>query len=362
MPYYVPLVRASVLRSFTAFLGGIGVRVRPLVEQSRLPEVALADPETLIPLRLTWEFTERAARAAEIENLGLRVGAQTPLGALGAYGRAVCRLSTLYQALETATWLIAAHSSGERLWLTWHGEQVRVCHAFIHRIERGQTQAEQFTLMVLVNLLSSVAGSGWRPEKVELASLAPAAISDMAIFSKASLSSGHRYTAITFPRALLRMPLKHRMDGAGAPIHDDEALAASAPAVDFPGSVRQLIASYLREGYPDLHHIASIAGISERTFQRRLMESGTTYYGLVDQARLERARGYLMDPRIKLIDVALELGFSEAASFTRAFRRWTGSPPSAFRRLARMPAGAGAEPRAPGHGRRTPVRRPAAAA
>ncbi len=313
-------------------------------------------------MHLAWEFAGRIAHATGIADLGLRVGERTRLGALGAYGRALSRLPTLYETVETACWLSPVHSSGERIWLTWHGEQARLCHAFTHDIANGRSQAEQFTLMILVNLLRSAGGSGWRPERIELTSVAPPTLRRMALFSSAHVSCGHEHTAVTFPRSLLRMPPNVEPRGPAASVQDYGALAASAPAIDFPGSIRQLIGSYLREGYPDVQRIAGIAGLSERTFQRRLMESGATYYGLVDQVRLERARRYLLDPNMKLIDVALELGFSEAASFTRAFRRWTGLSPSAFRRLGPVPVSALARGMTPGHTRErsAPIRRPTA--
>lgn len=362
---HIPLVRASVLAPFATFLRERGFSGKAFLARSRLPAMALEDSEALIPLRLAWEFVEDAGHATEVENLGLRIGARTHLTDMGAYGRALARLPTLYQTIETASWLGAVHSSGERMWLSWQGERVRLCHAFMVDVGSGREQAEQFTLMLLVNLLRSVGGAGWQPERVEVSSIPAAKLRAMSIFSSARVSSGHDHTAITFPRERLRAPANAGRPGRSAvSVQDYSTLTASAPALDFPGSIRQLIASYLREGYPDLGRIADIAGLSERTFQRRLMKCGTTYYELVDQARFERARRYLVDPGMKLIDVALELGFSEAASFTRAFRRWAGLSPSTFRRLQRVPGAAfdRVAPRAQDHERSKRSRRPVAAA
>ncbi len=52
--------------------------------------------------------------------------------------------------------------------------------------------------------------------------------------------------------------------------------------------------------------------------------------------RFEAARKMLSDPDRKIRDVALLLGYSDAAHFTRAFQRWTGLTPSAFRRGGRI--------------------------
>ncbi|MDJ0541965.1 MAG: helix-turn-helix transcriptional regulator, partial [Microcystis sp. M53603_WE2] len=69
-----------------------------------------------------------------------------------------------------------------------------------------------------------------------------------------------------------------------------------------------------------------------RTLQRRLGEEGLTYTQVVEKIRFEQAVLWLQEPQIKLIDIAMELGYSDTAHFTRAFKRWTGLSPRDFRR------------------------------
>jgi AraC-like DNA-binding protein len=104
------------------------------------------------------------------------------------------------------------------------------------------------------------------------------------------------------------------------------------PVDDFPGYVREAIAMLLRGGRADIRLMAEVTGMGPRTLQRRLARAGVSYTRLVAQARLDLAVRLLEDPRVKLIDVALELGYSDPAHFTRAFQRWTGAAPRAFRR------------------------------
>jgi AraC-like DNA-binding protein len=62
---------------------------------------------------------------------------------------------------------------------------------------------------------------------------------------------------------------------------------------------------------------------------------------LVDEARFQAASRLLHDPAVRIIDVSVELGYTDAANFTRAFRRWAGVSPLAFRRAAQPGCGAG---------------------
>ena len=76
---------------------------------------------------------------------------------------------------------------------------------------------------------------------------------------------------------------------------------------------------------------ASSQNMSLRTLQRRLEEEGLSFRVLVDQTRANRAESLLADDRYALSEIAYQCGFSEQASFSRAFKRWFGTTPSQYR-------------------------------
>jgi len=116
-----------------------------------------------------------------------------------------------------------------------------------------------------------------------------------------------------------------------APNGDAAGLAATMPPLNLAGSLPLLIRSLLPGGYPSVAQVAHLSGLSLRSFQRELAETGVTFSLLVEQARLELALTMMRDPAIQLTEVALELGYAESANFTRAFRRWTGLAPRLYR-------------------------------
>jgi AraC-like DNA-binding protein len=71
--------------------------------------------------------------------------------------------------------------------------------------------------------------------------------------------------------------------------------------------------------------------MSVRTLQRRLGEEGTSFAALVDQARHQRSRLLIRSSELTLVEVATRVGFAEFATFSRAFKRWTGVAPGAYR-------------------------------
>jgi AraC-like DNA-binding protein len=110
-----------------------------------------------------------------------------------------------------------------------------------------------------------------------------------------------------------------------------DALGSSSTASSFADRIAAHVATSLPGG-SDVAEVARAMHMSGRTLQRRLEQEGTTFSDVLDRARLEVARRALATPSTTLTEVALQLGFSDLATFTRAFKRWTGMPPGQWRR------------------------------
>ncbi len=78
--------------------------------------------------------------------------------------------------------------------------------------------------------------------------------------------------------------------------------------------------------------VASQLAMSERSLTRQLGREGTSYAALLAGVQAERARNYLRNPGLTVSEVGYRLGYTEPATFTRAFTRWTGSSPLQWRR------------------------------
>lgn len=83
-------------------------------------------------------------------------------------------------------------------------------------------------------------------------------------------------------------------------------------------------------GFPACEVVAAQLGLSTRSMRRKLQQEGTSYNRLVQDVRLKLAKRYLKD-RFTVEQTAELLGYSEASSFSRAFKGWTGQCPQEFR-------------------------------
>ncbi len=143
---------------------------------------------------------------------------------------------------------------------------------------------------------------------------------------------------------------KHLMD---TPLPDADAflvkrldstlqdMLSAIPSIDFAEQVKQRIRVLVseREVCEDL--VATPFNMSPRHLRRKLSETQTTYEKLLDEVRMELAIRLIQDGKLNLGRIAFELGFLDPSSFTRAFRRWTGMSPTAFRGQFRQTGGVG---------------------
>jgi len=107
----------------------------------------------------------------------------------------------------------------------------------------------------------------------------------------------------------------------------------SGPA-SFVDEVRRAVAEGLRGSEPTLAVTAQRLSTSQRTLQRRLRESASSYSEVVDDVRREMAVELLGNPNVSIGEVGYLLGFSDTSAFYRAFKRWNGATPADFRRQA----------------------------
>ncbi len=139
-----------------------------------------------------------------------------------------------------------------------------------------------------------------------------------------------------FPTSLLDRPL-----ALGEPIAHREAVTvlererALLPVDDdLLARTRALLADPAA-GFPDLEGAASKLEVSSRTLRRHLARRGATFQALRDDARRGRAVELLERSLLSVEAIARELAYADAASFVRAFQRWTADTPQSYRRRVR---------------------------
>ncbi len=106
-----------------------------------------------------------------------------------------------------------------------------------------------------------------------------------------------------------------------------EQLAQGTLGERAKGALKRLIAGRR----PGIEELARELRLSVRTLQRRLTEQGVSFQRLLEEARRELARHYLLHSSVELKEAAYLLGYEDSSSFFRAFHGWEGVPPGRWR-------------------------------
>ena len=137
------------------------------------------------------------------------------------------------------------------------------------------------------------------------------------------------------PDTLLDLPLPqaNELTAKACERQCSALLARRRPRPGVAGQVRDQLVP-LAGRRPGIEVVAANLHSSSRTLRRRLAREGTSFRSLAEEVTMGLAEEFLSNGTMTVEDVAVRLGYSEAASFTRAFARRHGIPPGEYRRRA----------------------------
>lgn len=330
----VALIRIEVYRPILRFLTSAGVRVEAHLERAGLPLRAFDRPEVLVPLHQTRLFLGAVARREGVDDLGLAAGSAAGLEEMGTFGTTVRGAPTVAALIETLILAVPSFNSGARWWVESHGATVSLCHTFVGRRDGIDSQAEQFTLGIALGTLRLAGGPRWRPHAIQLAvgDHRPR-LDGHPLLGDVPLYLHPQVTKIAFDTTLLARRIAPLTPPAPPSLDVLSQWREYGPAARVADLVSQVLVTLSAGGRrPTIAATADALGLRVRTLQRWLAADGHTFDDLVDRDRLRTALYLLEQTDARVLDIALDLGYSDHAHFTRAFRRWTGVSPQAYRR------------------------------
>ena len=330
----VPFIYASIIAPVPTLIANHGGKIEPPFREAGVPVELAGRPETIIPILGYLRLLEAAARETGDRNIGLSMAECLRLEDLGPFGRLITGAASLGEAIETTCRTAQRFSSAVSSWLTFEG--ATACWHYDLACGRGRREGrrldcEQYLVMYRT-LVRSAAGPDWQPDEIWVESGSSDELRVLRTRLGVDVRAGGGGYAIGFPRHLLDLPMT-----GGTPLTAIERLRlrdqllSTKPEESFLGSIEAVVGGQLSAGYPDIGTVARSLGLGVRTLQRRLGDEGVVYSDVVDNVRLKLALALLADPSNSQLDTALAIGYCEASSFSRSFKRWTGRTPREYR-------------------------------
>ncbi len=327
----VPIISARYARRFVRFLEGKGVKRQAILQDTGVTAEQLDNPDASLSMKEVIELLSKAEWLMGDERAPFQFGQQLDLPAHGLLGFAVLGqenprrlIGMIVQYLRVGLPLMDMELSSTgstfriRLVDTWGLGELRPC---LTKIYMGSIQRISAQVCSHFSIHFDFPSHGGAEQWDLLAG-----------------DCDFRFNA---PFSEVTMPL------SGYPARSDDAgleflLARSRFPEPQPDAtldetvvqVREMIMS--QPGRPcTTENIARRLGISPRSLRQHLAAAGTSFRQLRNDIREHFATLYLSDTSVPLESIGEKLGFSDQASFTKAYRAWTGKTPGDVRRHRR---------------------------
>lgn len=264
-----------------------------------------------------------------------KTGARLHLSAYGMYGYALMsclslrdyfRLGVKYHRLATPT-----------LRIEWTEYPEKAVWTFPDAFVSGQPrELQQFLLEQQftqhVTHLQDVAGRACPPLRASFSYPAPPHASIYEEYLLCPCFFDEAQCELVYDSAILehKPQLAHRHTAALLQETCDRLIGQAKTSTGASGEVYQVLMRKPGE-FPGMEEVARALNMTTRTLRRRLDAEGTSFIAIVDDVRSSLAIEYLKTTQMSTDDIAMLLGFSDAANFRRALKRWTGKSLSELR-------------------------------
>ena len=228
-----------------------------------------------------------------------------------------------FEALTTAGRL-SQITMGARVGMTWHGPQER---------SLGQRVYNENLFAEFVQIYRQLLGESFRPLAVHFRHVAPALTAGYDAFFGVQPLFGSTTDRMVFSSDWLVAPIPWANESLASffDLYIEKLLPNLDQAHHISSRARRAVRDILPKQTPTSPNIAKRLALSERSLRRRLRAEGTSLRVIVAEVRKELAEQLLAEGRTSTSEIAYLLGFSDLRSFDRAFKRWHGITPSAFR-------------------------------
>lgn len=189
----------------------------------------------------------------------------------------------------------------------------------------------EFVMTSLLSMLRMFVGDRALPSEVSFAYAAPGHQAEYQRIFGDRARFGRDHTELVFPRAWLDKGHPYRNPELYAVLETQAERSLDRLARDAPLRERiEQVLARLGTQPPSMEEVARELGVSARSLRRRLLAQGLSFTDLVTRSRTSTAKRMLERPGASIQDTAYAMGFSSAASFHRAFKRWTGVTPKQY--------------------------------
>jgi AraC-like DNA-binding protein len=327
----------QVVQGIVAGVERVGVPRRRYLRAAELDEARLEDPEQRLDRQDVFRLTELALDVSADPAFGLHWCEGLSQHSFALLSNLLAHASNLRDAFETLFRFGELLNDDMQIELVERdGAAILRCDGPIGNSLRYERCAAEMVTLGMYNLIRQ-----FDPDAtVERVSFAYAAPDYQCEYTRVFMSAEHfsqPFTGLVFDAALLDVQSPYRDEGLLLNLRSvaEQRMARVRRMAPYSQQVSEFLRRQPAPHRVTMADVAQALSLSERSLQRHLAASGRSYSAIANAAAAATATALLESHRLSIKQTAHEMGFSEPSSFHRAFKRWTGKTPSAFRRRPR---------------------------
>lgn len=236
--------------------------------------------------------------------------------------------SSLKAALQKFSTLLKKESSAENVYLEQAGGSWWLVREKSGLDEGWFKYAEMFSVICMAELLRALTHQKWLPQRIGIQHPNIDEFSQLPSLQHAQFFIERPVTAIEIPESLLLSPIQLPKNINKVAQHQ----SCSIPPSSFKQQFTLAITPYLSMGKLPIKIAAEILRLNVRTLQRRLESENIVYKQLIEALVFEQISKHLSGSNENITQIANRYGYSDAAHFTRSFKRIYGCTPSQYRK------------------------------
>ena len=307
--------------------------VDDLLKEAGIRRADLGDPDSRVSYASVIALMERAATLLGEPGFGLRLGASQDISDSGILGFVMLNSATLLDSVRNLQRYFLVIGDGEDIEVDQGGPHVKLRFREGDPALRGLRQNSEYFAALIVRACRDMTRRRISPVRAEFMHPRPNARIDYEAHLGCPVRFRADWDAVVFEAETMQMPIvgaNHKLLKV-LEMACRKILGPAPKKQDIVHDVRSLIVEGLARGAVHIDTVASKLSMSSKTLERRLGERGESFSALSDAIRQDLAKQYLSETDFRLEQIAYLTGYSEPAPLVRAFRRWTGKTPMAFR-------------------------------
>lgn len=316
-------------------LGEEGIKPEDVLAGSGIETLQVRAPETRISARQLLTVCHNALRLSKDPGVAIKAGKRIHVTHFGLYGYALLSSPTPRDAIDFAlkyrplavalVGLRFVEDAGTGVWELSDPLSLGT-HSDLFRF------VLEFQLGTLLSLHGDILGRPVDPVEIRTVYPAPPHAAQYEALLRCPVRFAQERNEMRFSQDWLQQKLAFANPITAALVREtcDQLLTALKAASGLAGTVFNILME--RPGhFPDVEAVAGQLRMTSRTLRRKLQAQDTSYQSILNDVRKQLAIDYLRKTRMNTEDIAVSLGFSDAANFRNAFKKWTGKTPGEFR-------------------------------